>query len=192
MAGRRIGDVRPWREGSTGRRNRIALDPRKRAPHSIGPRRAGWRLGDEIAPNLGGLLAPAVLLGGQSQIVAGADSRVVERYRPDKCRLGFSGDNAVGFRGQRLAEIGFTVCVVAEKLQGVAPRRHRIRIAVETHIDRRQNFPATAILRVALQMGLGLGNQIVDGILRGGDAGRRLLLRGCQFRRPKPKIKAAG
>ena len=137
-------------------------------------------------------LALAILLGGQPQVVAGADKCLVERHGLNEGSLGIGGHDAVRLRGQGLAKIGFTFGALAEKPQRVAPGGHRVRVTAETHIDRGQNLPATTILRIALKMFLGLGNQAFDRLLSGRDVAlgpRRL---GRQFRRSKPKVKASG
>ena len=146
-----------------GRRcRRLTFDACERGAHLAHPMRTGRRIGNKIAPDLGSLVALSILLGGDAEIVAGADCGAVERDRAHERRLGGVGHDAVCFRHQGLAEIGFALGIFAKKLQNFTPGIYGIGVTAELQINRRQDLPAAAIIRISLQVRLDLGHHDFD------------------------------
>ena len=69
-------------------------------------------------------------------------------------RFGFLGNYAIGLQHQRFAEIAKPRRRLAEKPDRVAVSTNGVIIARETHVNRRNDFPAAAILWRLLQMRL--------------------------------------
>jgi len=154
------------------------LDACERGAHKRRPLRAFGGVGEQRAPDALGLLAAAVLFRREALIEARggvapiAVDRVVERF------LGLGGDDAVGGGGERLAVIGFALGGRAEQAQRVAARLRCVVVAAEVHVDGRDHFPATAVVRVLLEMRFDAGKQRLHRvvIVGGGDArGERLV-----------------
>ena len=83
-------------------------------------------------------------------------------HRPLERSLGLRRHDPVGGGDLRLTVVGLARRTCTVEPQRIAPRLHRILIATEPHVDRRDDVPATTILRIALQMGLDLRDQAVD------------------------------
>ncbi len=90
-------------------------------------------------------LSPSCV-GGHAGEEARLGARLVERQRTIEGRFRLCGDDAVRRRGQRLAEIGFAIGVVAAERQNLAPRLDGVVEAAEPQIDRRQHLVAACIV----------------------------------------------
>src|SRR5581483_12313310 len=86
------------------------------------PGRVTRRAIEHALPDLGRLVAAAILFGGHADIETRFELGRVARQRLVECGLGFRGDNAVRRRDQRLTEIGLTLRRFAVELEGAASR----------------------------------------------------------------------
>ncbi len=89
--------------------NRSAFDTGKRFTNELDPMRARRRRGDEIIPDLSGLLALSILLGGKPQVETGAYDLGVDRHGSFEGGLRLGGDFVVSRSDQRLAKIGLAI-----------------------------------------------------------------------------------
>ncbi len=132
--------------------------------------------GYERAPSLLRLVATAVLLGAEPEIILRHHVFGIGSIGALEQALCLRGDHAVGSHHHRFAKIPQARGVRTEYLQCVPSRPHGIIEASKAKIDRRQQFPAPPVLGIALQIGLDLG----DGFL---DSGRQRLPVGCRVHR---------
>ena len=116
--------------------------------------RIGGSIGEKIAPNPDRFVAISILFGGDAEIVPGADYAVVQSHGTLEGIVRFIGYHAVGFAKQGLAKIGLALCTFAKRDNAVRQAFAESRIASELHINRRQDFPAAAILGIDLKMSL--------------------------------------
>ena len=129
------------------------------------PRRVGWRSRQQSAPFAGGGDAVAVLLVCEPEVVAGfrvvriASDGLLERM------LGVISDDTICGRYQRFAESGLSRRTVAVERDCFAPGRDRVVRPAHPQIDRRQYFPARAVIRIAGKMRLDLADQAFDRLM---------------------------
>ena len=130
--------------------------------HEFDPGRAGRRIGQKVAPNLVGVGAPAVLIGGHAHVKARQHVLRVERQRTLEGGFAFGGDDAVGGGHKSLAVFGLALSIAAVERNRIAPGSDRIVETAEAHIDRRQHFPGAAVFGIAREVILYLRDHVFD------------------------------
>src|SRR5262249_4428396 len=103
-----------------------------------------------------------VLLSGEAKKIARLDVLAIERKRSLERRLRVGGHYAISCEHHRLAERGLPLGGLAVETKRVAPRLDRLFESPEPQIDRRHDLPATAVLRVGLEMSLDLRHKRLD------------------------------
>ncbi len=128
----------------------------------LNPGRARRGTGQQVAPDLLGVGAPAILIGRHAHVEARHDVLGVLRQRTLESGFGLAGDDAIGGGHHGLAEIGLALGIAAVQADDIAPGPDRIVKTAEAHIDRRQHLPGAAIFGVARDVIFHLRDHIFD------------------------------
>ena len=146
----------------SGRGNLLAARTRERLAHEFDPRCAGRGVSKERAPDRPRLHDVAVLLGRETEKISSLRFARIVCNGAFERSLGIDGDDAIGGGGQRLAKIGLPRGGIAVERQRFSSRRDGIVEAAEPHIDRRDDFPAGAVIGIAGKVGLDFADQAGD------------------------------